>query len=540
MKDLKNIKGITLISLIVTIIMLLILSSIAISTITGNNGLINSATAAKEETEISNEKEIIKKAISSSIGTDALGILKQNKLQKELDKETGEGKTIVSDSGNKFEILFKKNNRYYTVDKDGNVSSPKEKVKDNNPGDITKGKNGETLDGSQEHPFEIWCIEDLVVFSNMVNGNGVKYENGKIVPVDHKESFLNQYIELKQDLDFKSEMSYVNSKRTDFGNINGIEDDDNTLINEMITGTGFIPIGSGEIEGNDFCGNFEGNNFKIDNIYINRSENAALFGIMNGCNIADLEISGEITATAEEGCAAGFVAVSINNRTSSKIENCKNNAKISGDYVAGIVGFKKSSPQSLTISNCENKGEINGGIYVGGIVGDAYIKTTIINCYNTGKISGGTSIEDSGVGGIVGTGMFTTSIINSYNIGNIISAKTAGGILGWVYWSETHIENCYNVGNVSGKTVGGILGGANISNELFVTQNNCFLDSKTSKGIGQGPNESDEDINSKTMQEMKSQDFVNILNEYVTENTLAENVNLKKWIKGENGYPKFE
>ena len=49
--NLKNKKGITLIALVITIIVLLILAGVAIATITGENGLLERATIAKEETD---------------------------------------------------------------------------------------------------------------------------------------------------------------------------------------------------------------------------------------------------------------------------------------------------------------------------------------------------------------------------------------------------------------------------------------------------------------------------------------------------------
>lgn len=56
-------KGITLIALVVTIIVLLILAGVSIAMLTGNNGLLNQAIKAKEETEISSEKEGINLSI---------------------------------------------------------------------------------------------------------------------------------------------------------------------------------------------------------------------------------------------------------------------------------------------------------------------------------------------------------------------------------------------------------------------------------------------------------------------------------------------
>ena len=51
-------KGITLISLVVTIIILLILAGVTIATLTGDNGLLNRASEAKENTQIASEDEL--------------------------------------------------------------------------------------------------------------------------------------------------------------------------------------------------------------------------------------------------------------------------------------------------------------------------------------------------------------------------------------------------------------------------------------------------------------------------------------------------
>ena len=53
----KNKKGITLIALVVTIIVLLILAGVSIATITGENGLLEKAELAKEETSKAQELE---------------------------------------------------------------------------------------------------------------------------------------------------------------------------------------------------------------------------------------------------------------------------------------------------------------------------------------------------------------------------------------------------------------------------------------------------------------------------------------------------
>ena len=145
MQKIRKEKGITLLVLVITIIILLILAGITISAITGDNGIIGNAGQAKEEAEIANEKEIVEKATIQAMGNNKYGNIEENELQSELDKETGEGKTEATDIGEEFEVIFIESSRYYTVDKDGNVMQVQDIIEDENPGDITVGKNGEKL-----------------------------------------------------------------------------------------------------------------------------------------------------------------------------------------------------------------------------------------------------------------------------------------------------------------------------------------------------------------------------------------------------------
>ena len=226
-------KGITLLALVITIIVLLILAGITINAITGDNGIIGNAGRAKEEAEIANEKDILEKATVQAMGNNKYGNIEEEELQEQLDKETGERKTEATDVGEEFEVLFKESNRYYAIDKDGNVGEANIYEEDKYPGDITVGKNGEKLDGNtEETAYQIWCIEDLVSFCNMVNGEGIRLENGEAVPITYRNSFASKYVVLKANLNFKSKLSYQNSERTDFGDINGNTEDGNTLIND--------------------------------------------------------------------------------------------------------------------------------------------------------------------------------------------------------------------------------------------------------------------------------------------------------------------
>ena len=78
--NLSKDKGITILLLTITINILLILVGITIAGLTGKNGLIKNAGQAKEETEISNEKEILERATATTMGKDRRGNIEEENL----------------------------------------------------------------------------------------------------------------------------------------------------------------------------------------------------------------------------------------------------------------------------------------------------------------------------------------------------------------------------------------------------------------------------------------------------------------------------
>lgn len=120
---LKANKGITVLALTITIIILLILSGITIVGITGENGIVQNAVQAKEETEISEEIETIEQATVQTMGNNNRGIIEKDKLQSQLDGITGEGKTIVTEDIEEggFFVKFIESGRIYKVSQTGDV-----------------------------------------------------------------------------------------------------------------------------------------------------------------------------------------------------------------------------------------------------------------------------------------------------------------------------------------------------------------------------------------------------------------------------------
>ena len=500
----KKETGITLLALVITIIVLLILAGITIGAITGDNGIIQNALSAKEQTEIANEKEIVEKATVQAMGNSKYGNIEESELQSELDKETGEGKTEAIDIGDAFEVVFNDSNRYYTVDKDGNIGEAQEIIEDKNPGDITIGKDGEELDGSEEKPYEISCIEDLVAFSNLSRGKGNYIENGEIKDAT-KDTFSGDTIILTKNLNFNSAVSYADLSmkwRYDQEEEAYVIDENSTQnLRDLLidrNGVGFVPIGEDSASENlDFSGIFDGQNYEIQNLYEN-TEKAGLFEKINA-TIKNLGlVNVDMIATGNSGGISSAYY-------SSKLYNIYVSGNITGKNVGGIVGNGGGSTEFI---NCCNLANIQGTEGVAGIVkyADTGTNINIVNCYNAGEIIGmGTSASYHAVSGIIGAAYNrgTRKIINSCSIGTI--SKPKGSAQNFYYaWDATpfELQNCYYLDS--------------IINEKVIANENSIAFSKGDESV------------------------INKLNTYAKEHKNDYAIELYTWKLDSNGLPTFE
>ena len=233
-------------------------------------------------------------------------------------------------------------------------------------------------------------------------------------------------------------------------------------------GEGWIPIGKNT---NSFRGVFDGDNFTINNLYIDNLslQHTGLFGFVNGGSIKNL----------------GVEDVDI-----------KSSYNIANYCTGGIVGYFYGS-----MSNCYLSGSINVIITAaslqaptGGIVGDN--NGNISNCFSTAKLII-SSIEGSDAGGVAGhnygtiTNCYSTSDICIYSTGTNSTGTNytsfAGGIAGKNF---KNIFNCYSTSLVNiqelGKSaivMGGIVGDnlGNVSNcvalnpGLYCTGNDIYI-----------------------------------------------------------------
>lgn len=412
--------------------------------LSGDNSILGKATQAKEDTEIAEEKEMIKMASMQALSKNKDRKLTQNDLQSEI----GADKANVYDNGDGFTILFK-SNRLYTINGKGILEDTITKYEV-----ATKKLTNEltnTTFGTEEKPYEINCIEDLVDLSYKVNGIVVD-ENEILTYTNSRNTFAGKYIILTKNLNFKLPLSYENSARKDYGDINGngtVEE----LLTELTTGTGWIPIGgNGKDELGSLNGIFKGNNKSIINLYINNSSEKSyvgLFGRINSAIIENINIKGNIycNATYVAGIV-GYGNKEINNCSfNGKIENIKENVR---STTAGIIAYASES----VIEKCHNNGNIKGKFQTGGIIGSG--TANIINCFNDGNLFSDTNDSYGSVGGIVASGG-NCDIKNCYNTGKVEGTKNSGGISGG---GAKNVENCYNSGHIISRTsAGGINGG---------------------------------------------------------------------------------
>ena len=99
-KKFKRNKGITLIALVVTIIVLLILVGISISMLTGQNGILNRASEAKNLNGIAQNEELVKLSAMDAL-SQGLGTITDTNLKTALNSNIGEGKyEITGDATN--------------------------------------------------------------------------------------------------------------------------------------------------------------------------------------------------------------------------------------------------------------------------------------------------------------------------------------------------------------------------------------------------------------------------------------------------------
>lgn len=178
-------------------------------------------------------------------------------------------------------------------------------------------------------------------------------------------------------------------------------------------GNGWKPIAHTSDVAKAFQGIYDGKNFNILNLYINRQSenNVGLFGHIGSTGI--IKNLGVI------------------------------NVDFVGNYrVGGLIGENRGD-----VTNCYSTGEVNGGnSSIGGLIG-AFWGTggkIVKDCYSHANV-----ISKASGGGLIGVASFNTTkgtIENSYATGNVTGEAVVGGFIGN---TSLEIKNCYSTGDVT-------------------------------------------------------------------------------------------
>jgi hypothetical protein len=259
--------------------------------------------------------------------------------------------------------------------------------------------------------------------------------------------------------------------------------------------SGFNPIGNRTIP---FMGNYNGKEYVIDRIYINRPEDGdiGLFGYMasnahiDSLGLIDINILGEINVGGLVGWIQGGEAVSC--------------------YATGV---------------CRNNAGYYWAARNGGLVGTNW-HGNIEYCYSDVEVSciesfwGGDDI----VGGLVGWNK--GFILSSYSTGNVTADRYVGGLVGE---NEGLITNSYSKGHVIGSlgNVGGLVGYNNGGSSV-----SCFWDTESS---GQAQSDGGTGLTTKEMKELEP--YLNSGWDFMDEtyNGINDYWGMNSWENG--GYP---
>lgn len=249
-----------------------------------------------------------------------------------------------------------------------------------------------------------------------------------------------------------------------------------------------------------FSGNFDGNNYTISNLLIDKSilPDIGFFGNTNNATIKNVNLSNSsVTSTQKldipktggligsalgnsiiQNCsidgesrvaALGNVGGLIGNTQGGTVELCSSSAYVTaskGDYVGGLIGANAANVKK----SCADGEVISSGNCVGGLIGNIQAKNvSITECYSAGNVTG-----SSNVGGLIGNGIpYNWTVSNSFAIGSVTVTTPnahAGGLIGGY---TSNVINCYAAVKLifSGNNTGGLHSFTNsvnnISNSYF-------------------------------------------------------------------------
>jgi hypothetical protein len=295
------------------------------------------------------------------------------------------------------------------------------------------------------------------------------------------------------------------------------------------TDTGFTPIGDSSTK---FTGTFDGQNYNITDLSINRSSTSyvGLFGYTNlDASIYDVSLL-NVNVTGYE-----YVGSLVGYSYNTSVTNCHMTGNVSSNYyrLGGLIGQTTYGNVTGCSADVELTSLTSDSILIGGLIGQIYTRTVVADCEANIFYNGSTGET---VGGFAGGIHYYSTTNNCSASGEIIGLNSLGGFVGAINnnplvnnsWSSTTVtlnytgdsyymlggfagsaqssamKNCYSIGNVSATFdensiyMGGFLGrqwnGAVTIYDSYSTGNvtTVSTDSQIGGFTGTGPDSGDD------------------------------------------------
>lgn len=206
---------------------------------------------------------------------------------------------------------------------------------------------------------------------------------------------------------------------------------------------GWAPVGNINAA---FSGTFDGRNFTISNLYINRGteNNIGLFGYCITCTIQNANlVGGSVIGGWTTGALVGYAEGAAISYSSNQGVSVDGQTEVGG--LIGNLAFSSTVASSVDASYSTGTVFSLLGDRVGGLIGQS--NGTVSRSYSTGRVEGYGS-----VGGLVGEANGTIS--DSYAMGSVSGTWDVGGLIGF---NGSDVNNAYSSGYVS-PGGGGLIG----------------------------------------------------------------------------------
>jgi hypothetical protein len=303
-------------------------------------------------------------------------------------------------------------NSYFDEDTTGQSGAP------GSPMSTQKMKEQDTFDEwdfAKEGVTGIWVMEEDISYPQFFfeGGNGTElnpYRVRTAAQLDNVRNYLALGIHFLQVADINL-----------FGYGRGFDE-----------GRGWKPIGDNTTDSNAtrFRGHYDGNLFRVNNLYINRpnTDYIGLFGWLESGSIKNL----------------GLVNVDVRGNF----------------FVGGLVGRGRAG----NYSNNYVTGKVTGTDAVGGLLGFVHLSGITEKSYSSVTVVGNNKATDRpansiGVGGLIGVNHGAMEISLSYATGDVSGYYNVGGLVGYLDNNAKKSSNNYAKGKVTGNTnVGGLVG----------------------------------------------------------------------------------